>query len=431
VSEASLIENDGQTQDDSCAPEVLTENATTTIRDEDAPLRIAVLGTGLRVGGGYTVGINMLRAFARVGPQHRYLLAMTAGLEYEAAAKCLPHCELLTFRHGGLLRRWWFDRRRVPRAVRGFGPDVILGLGGYGLLDPPVPQAVFPQQAQLFYPARHAGCVPLRGRLMHRLKKHYFGKQLPKTQLVLAQTAVVARRVRETYGYRGHTLVCSTAVSPLLLEHRKDQPIPESLEPLRGRLKLLYLSRYYGHKNFEGILDLFERHRDALSDVAVITTVSPEGGPYARRYLHEIRRRGLEDRIVNVGPVPHEQVGQYYAHCDALFMPTLLESFGIPYVEAMAHDLPILTSDFDFAHAVCGDAALFFDPWNTDSMRDAILRLKNDPAQRERLITAGRERLRRQFPSWDQVALTILRELRRLVNEWTVRGAVSGTGLCK
>ncbi len=431
MNEASPAKNQDHAQGGACVTEGLPDDPAADILDEGPPLRIAVLASGLRVGGGYTVGINMLRAFARVGPQHRYLLAMTAGLEYEAAAQRLPHCELLTFRHGGLLRRWRFDRRQVPQAVRRFGPDVILGLGGYGLLDPPVPQAVFPHQPHLFYPARHAGYVTLRGRLMHRLKKYYFGKQLPKTQLALVQTAVVARRLRETYGYRGHTLVCSTAVSPLLLEHRKDQPVPASLEPLRGRLKLLYVSRYYGHKNFEGVLDLFERHRDALSEVTIVTTVSPEGGPYARRYLHEIRRRGLRDHILNVGPVPHEQVGQYYAYCDALFMPTLLETFGIPYVEAMAQDLPILTSDLDFAHAVCGDAALFFDPWSTDSMRDAILRLKNDPAQRERLITAGRERLRQQFPTWDQIAVTVLSELRRLVNEWNAGSAVSDTGFCK
>lgn len=91
-----------------------------------------------------------------------------------------------------------------------------------------------------------------------------------------------------------------------------------------------------------------------------------------------IKSRGLEDSIINVGPLSQQDLGAFYKHCDALVMSTRLESFGT-YLEAMHFGMPILTSDLDFAHEVCGDAALYFNPWNAESIRDAILNPEEPP----------------------------------------------------
>jgi glycosyltransferase involved in cell wall biosynthesis len=80
----------------------------------------------------------------------------------------------------------------------------------------------------------------------------------------------------------------------------------------------------------------------------------------------------------------------------------------------MCMDLPVLTSDLDFAHAVCGDAALFFDLFSPQSMRDAIPRIKNDSDLRSRVTAAGRQRIRTQFPDWDTLAKQILGQIRQL-----------------
>jgi glycosyltransferase involved in cell wall biosynthesis len=70
----------------------------------------------------------------------------------------------------------------------------------------------------------------------------------------------------------------------------------------------------------------------------------------------------------------------------------------------MCFEQPVLTSDFDFAHEVCGGAALYFDPWEARSMRDTILRLRADAALRRTVVAAGRERLRQDFPDWERQA---------------------------
>jgi len=76
--------------------------------------------------------------------------------------------------------------------------------------------------------------------------------------------------------------------------------------------------------------------------------------------------------------------------------PSLDEGFGMPILEAMAHEVPVITSNCSAMPEVSGDAALLVDPLN---IGDALLRLATDESLRETLIRRGRERIK-QF-TWD------------------------------
>jgi glycosyltransferase involved in cell wall biosynthesis len=84
-------------------------------------------------------------------------------------------------------------------------------------------------------------------------------------------------------------------------------------------------------------------------------------------------------------------------------LPTLAESYGLVYLEALACGVPILTSDRDFARWMCQNLAQYFDPLDASSIVDAI---KNCPNLKERNDYSSRavERLL-DFPKdWDEVA---------------------------
>jgi len=98
-----------------------------------------------------------------------------------------------------------------------------------------------------------------------------------------------------------------------------------------------------------------------------------------------------------------------------LLLPTLLESFSATYVEAMSFDCPILTSDLDFARGVCGDAAVYFDPWNPESIKNAIVKLKEDDEVRRDFPARARRQLERISKTWDDIAVDLDRELVAMV----------------
>ena len=95
----------------------------------------------------------------------------------------------------------------------------------------------------------------------------------------------------------------------------------------------------------------------------------------------------------NVGPVPISEVPSLYDECDMMFLPTLLECFSASYAEAMAKEKPILTSDLGFAHTVCGDAALYFNPTEPADIAEKIIYLSDNPEKRAQLVQAGKKAL--------------------------------------
>ncbi|MGC4006108.1 MAG: glycosyltransferase [Pirellulales bacterium] len=104
-------------------------------------------------------------------------------------------------------------------------------------------------------------------------------------------------------------------------------------------------------------------------------------------------RLGVADAFVNLGPIAVADGPATYATCDALLLPTVLETFSANYPEAMALGLPIVTSDLDFAHDVCADAALYVPPRDPAAIAARIDDLLRDPALWNRLIDAGKARL--------------------------------------
>jgi glycosyltransferase involved in cell wall biosynthesis len=90
-----------------------------------------------------------------------------------------------------------------------------------------------------------------------------------------------------------------------------------------------------------------------------------------------------------------------------------METFSFTYDEAMHFDLPILTSDRDFARERCQDAAVYFNPLDADSVAQAMGRVMEDADLRRRLAENGK-RLLARAPSWDDVARRFVQVLERV-----------------
>ena len=385
------------------------------ISERDKPLRIALLAHGMRVAGGLSVGKNLIAALGRVAPQHDYLITIPAGIGFEEICDQIPRCETIVYdRKGGLFRRWLFETFELRKCIAPFQPDVVFAAANKGLRNPPCPQALMVQDSHLFYPSKHFGRETFKSRVKVRHNNWHLERILPHTELVLCQTPVAERRLIQTYGYKGRTAVCPNAVSTLPCDENADSSVPQALVPYADRIKLLCLTRYYAHKNLESLLSLFQRFPEELATVVVVVNIPEDQNRHARRFLQSIEQLGLQDRVISVGFIPQRDLASYYRNCQALLLPTLLESFSGTYVEAMNYELPILTSDLDFAHVVCGDVALYFDPWDVRSIKDAILRLKANPDLGREMAARGKVRLQTMFKSWDEIAADLLEQLTKL-----------------
>lgn len=385
-------------------------------------MRIAVLAYNLRVAGGLSVGKNVICSLRRVADEHEYLFIMPKGVGYEPLEKPTRSTEYYYERKHGAAGQVLFDFFGIPRLVKQFKPDFVWALGNYGLANPGAPQAILYHQPYLLYdPAEQKRSV---WRVTNDLKyvRWRLHRTLHKTPLVFCQTTAAAARFRKAFSYSGRVAIMPNAVSRFV-ETTSTPPPPKAFASLGGKFVLFCLTRFYPHKNLNILADLFETHRDALRDVAVILTVRPEDNAPSAEFCKRIEQLHLREHLISVGAVDQTELAGYFRHSRALILPTLLESFTGTYLEAMQLRCPILTSDRDFARVVCDDAAIYFDPFEVDDIRRAIVELRDTPDRGEDLVQRGQRRVESMFRGWDDIVTDAMREIRDVA---ATHGAIAG-----
>ncbi len=120
------------------------------------------------------------------------------------------------------------------------------------------------------------------------------------------------------------------------------------------------------------------------------------------RVLDLAAAAGVADRVVVTGPVSDADLAALYAGARALAMPSRAEGFGFPVLEAMAHGVPVVTSDDPALVEVGAGAALVAPIGEASPLAEALASVVDDGAARERLVVAGRERA--AHLTWAQTA---------------------------
>lgn len=151
--------------------------------------------------------------------------------------------------------------------------------------------------------------------------------------------------------------------------------------------------------------------------------VSPEAhlvivGRWEPTYRHEFHQAlGAErERVIEVGYVPDEDLPVYYSLADLLVLPTLLEGFGIPLVEALACGTPVVTTEHSGASVeTAGPGALTAPPRNASALAEAINRLLRDEPLRQRLASEGQTWARERYDQRRMIAdyLAVYERFRR------------------
>ena len=118
-----------------------------------------------------------------------------------------------------------------------------------------------------------------------------------------------------------------------------------------------------------------------------------------------------------LGFASDEELSALYRHAAWFIFPSLYEGFGLPAVEAMAHDCPVLAARAASIPEVCGDAALYFDPHDAGSLARCLTLAMADPECRRTLVQAGRARLARYH--WRANAQLLLAHLRQRLQGFT------------
>lgn len=107
---------------------------------------------------------------------------------------------------------------------------------------------------------------------------------------------------------------------------------------------------------------------------------------------------GVKKRVVVPGYVPLERLASLYYVSDLFIFTTIREGFGIPPLEAMALDTPVLTSNTSCMEEVLGDAAVYVNPYKIRDISRGIEKLLDNKKLLEKLIEKGRRQTKLYSP---------------------------------
>ena len=130
--------------------------------------------------------------------------------------------------------------------------------------------------------------------------------------------------------------------------------------------------------------------------------------------LEEISVLGfLEDQVIQKSG-DDDLLGSLYSTARSFVYPSLYEGFGIPPLEAMANQCPVISSKTSSMPEVIGEAAEYFDPTDTDDMKRAIEDVVYSDSYIKKLRQSGKERL--TTFSWNKCSRETLNIYKKVIS---------------
>jgi glycosyltransferase involved in cell wall biosynthesis len=152
------------------------------------------------------------------------------------------------------------------------------------------------------------------------------------------------------------------------LESADELPKPGlPVKELVGKKYIMYVGRHLPHKNLGRLIDSHQKLLTQHPDL--ILAIVGKKDATSETLISNIKSK---ESVVFTGFVSDAELRWLYEHTACYVFPSLSEGFGLPGLEAMKHGAPVASSSSTCLPEVYGDAAIYFDPYDTEDITDKI-----------------------------------------------------------
>ena len=188
------------------------------------------------------------------------------------------------------------------------------------------------------------------------------------------------------------------------------KPLPEGrAEEVRneytgGSPYFVFVGSLHPRKNITNLLKAFQLFKDENKGDFKLVLVG-EKFFLTKPMEEQLEKMNNKKDVIFTGRLSPDQLNDVLGAAWAMTFVPYFEGFGIPIVEAMRCDIPVIASKVTSLPEIAGDAAIFVSPESPGSIRDGMIRIVREDGLRQEIIERGRKR--RELFSWDNTA-TIL-----------------------
>lgn len=159
-------------------------------------------------------------------------------------------------------------------------------------------------------------------------------------------------------------------------------------KPILKKPYILFVGNRKKHKNLSGLIKAFSLVKDKLDHMLVIAGSKDQQIDEIDKLKRDLK---IEDRILEFIAPDDDVVINLYQNADLFVFPSFFEGFGLPPLEALACNCPVISSNIPVLKEILGDEIACFNPYDINDIADKILYgLKN----KDILLKIGKERLK-------------------------------------
>lgn len=306
-----------------------------------------------------------------------------------------------------ILFYWWFEFS-VANFLNRFKPDLFLSPDGYLSLKANCKQLAVIHDINFEHHPKDVSWI------VRKYYTYFFPKFAKKATRIATVSEFSKKDIIDCYNTKAANIDvvyngCNEAYIPI----SKELQIKTKQQFSEGCDYFLFVGALQPRKNISRLFEAFEAFKaDERNDVRLVIV----GEKY--RWTKEIKETYLsmkfKEDVIFTGRLPTEDLHQVIASALAMTYIPYFEGFGIPIIEAMNCDTPVITSNITSMPEVAGDAALLVDPFSVDSISKAMIYMYKDADMRQTLIEKGRKR-KLDF-SWDKTADALWNSIEKTLN---------------
>lgn len=306
------------------------------------------------------INMSTLRGFGSATVGRQFLASLDSHREHDYLAWVPDNWHLAPPQGGavicqarpGLARKFLRETLSIPAAIGRWNGERLFSMGDTGSIAPRVPHLLLVHQAYLAYRPEQWGFIPPVGlRLKMGVMLAYLRSALRNVTCVTVQTESMRAHLCERLRLSPDRVV----VVPSSVSEPWRALKPLAISPVPHYL--CCISHAGPHKNLGVIPSMLRVLSREHPMVRCGITIERLGAPDS--LVAEARRLGVLDRMDFLGPVDEAAAIDLVSRAQVVVAPTLLESFGMTFYEAMAAGRPIVAADRLFAREACGPSAIY------------------------------------------------------------------------
>ncbi len=339
---------------------------------------------------------NVLKRITVNHPEHQFLFLFDRKYDEEFifSSNVTPVVLYPQARHP-LLYYWWFEKT-VARTLNQVKPALFYSPDGFLSLNTEVRSV--PVIHDLNY-EHYPKDLP-RWTSWHY--RHFFPKFAAKARRIITVSEFSKQDIVQHYHVHADTIdvVYNAADS-----HYKKQEETEKKEIRNkysnGEEYFLYVSALHPRKNVKRLLEAFDKVKESSGSNLKLVLVGPHYFKNSEM-VKVYQKMKFKNDVIFTGRLNVDELSQVMGAAFCLVYVSYFEGFGIPLVEAMQCEVPVIASDVTSIPEVTSDAARMVNPFSVDSIAEGMLEIIKNPGLRNELIEKGKERCT-DF-SWNRTA---------------------------